>query len=170
MDVLESDRLSKPLDLATASPVIYNADATNSFAEPQPATPPPMSSPEADLASVNMQPSVTATVAIQTGLVYSSVMMLHAFPSVTQDPDDVHPEAPERISRAFIVLRENGCISRMKRIQPREVLCEEVSLIHDVGVWKGVYRSQCKSFRSVDVATAACKEASFRALAKVVRY
>lgn len=93
------------------------------------------------------EPSTAADVqmvTLHTGLVYSSVMMLHAHPTMSTKTVDQHPEGPERIAKAFQVLKENGCVKRMKRIQPREVLKDEVALIHDMGIWEGVYRSQCE--------------------------
>lgn len=94
--------------------------------------------------------SDTLIVPLHTGLVYSSIMMLHAEPVlVTREAHEGHPEAPERISRAFQVLKDNGCVKRMKRIQPREVERDEVALVHDLGVWEGVWRSQCESSMAV---------------------
>ncbi|CAO1639065.1 unnamed protein product [Sympodiomycopsis kandeliae] len=97
---------------------------------------------------------------LQTGLLYSSLMMLHAHPTLSTRPSDQHPEGPERIARAFQVLKENGCVKRMKRIQPREVLKDEVALIHDLGVWDGVYRSQFYTRHALDRVTEMFGEAS----------
>ncbi|CAO1616880.1 unnamed protein product [Parajaminaea phylloscopi] len=142
----DSDRMSKPLDLGTIPPVLYDdsedaaqppAEATTSDETPH--------GLEASHTRSSTEQTVTpnTTVALSTGLVYSAIMMLHAFPSVTPDShDDAHPEAPDRISKAFIVLKEHGCVSRMRRVQPREVLRDEVALVHESGVWEGVYRSQ----------------------------
>lgn len=127
----------KPLDLGTIPQVRHDADTAQDVA-----------------GTVNVEgvaetrttttTTTSTTIALQTGLVYSAVMMLHSYPTSTNGTEDAHPEAPERISTAFIVLKENGCTKRMKRIQPREVLKDEVALVHDGGIWEGVYRSQCK--------------------------
>lgn len=87
----------------------------------------------------------TQTTRLDTGLVYSALMMMHAYPTTDLAPDGDHPEAPERIARAFLTLKQNGCVARMKRIQPREVHKDEVALVHENGIWEGVYRSQCEA-------------------------
>lgn len=121
MDVVPS----KPLDLGTG-PSIIDEDGI------------PIIQAEAS------SQSSSSKLPLDTGLVYSTVMMLHSYPTTSVKPSDDHPEAPERISRAFIVLKENGCVQRMKRIQPRQITRDEVALIHQQGVWEGVYRSQCE--------------------------
>lgn len=87
---------------------------------------------------------------IRTGLVYSSVMMLHADP-LELDEDDYrkHPEQPERTSRIFSTLKSHGCVARMKRIPIREVQMAEVLLVHDKGIWDGVQRSAFFSHESL---------------------
>ncbi|EPQ28822.1 uncharacterized protein PFL1_03625 [Pseudozyma flocculosa PF-1] len=71
-----------------------------------------------------------------TGLVYDVLMMLHANP-VEID----HPEDPIRIHKIFSLLQQHGCVARMKRIPTREVLKDEVMLIHEAGIWDGLERS-----------------------------
>lgn len=78
----------------------------------------------------------------RTGLVYSSVMMLHAVPCFVDDEfDDHHPEKPERVSAVFDKLKKEGCVARMKRISIRDVVREEVMLIHHESMWEGVQRT-----------------------------
>ncbi|UZJ52442.1 hypothetical protein CBS101457_001762 [Exobasidium rhododendri] len=78
----------------------------------------------------------------RTGLVYSSVMMLHAKPDFLDDDEEgIHPEVPERISQIFDRLKKGGCVARMKRIPIREVKMEEVMLVHQKGMWEGVQRT-----------------------------
>ncbi|KAN0063072.1 Histone deacetylase hda1 [Thecaphora frezii] len=71
-----------------------------------------------------------------TGLVYDVLMMLHANPV-----DSDHPEDPIRIHKIFGLLQKEGCVSRMKRIPTREVLRDEVRLVHEQGIWDGLERS-----------------------------
>ncbi|PWN52426.1 Arginase/deacetylase [Violaceomyces palustris] len=71
----------------------------------------------------------------KSGILYDSLMMLHS------NPVEEHPEAPERISTIFRLLKKHGCVSRMKRIACREVIKEEVALVHDMGMWEGLERS-----------------------------
>ena len=80
----------------------------------------------------------------RTGLVYSSVMMLHAVPSFLdqeEEDEEIHPERPERISHIFDKLKQGGCVARMKRIPIREVKMEEIMLVHQRGMWEGVQRT-----------------------------
>jgi histone deacetylase 6 len=82
----------------------------------------------------------------RSGLVYSSVMMLHAVPSYLDESEEgkdieAHPERPKRISSIFDTLKKAGCVARMKRIPIRDVKMEEVMLIHQRGMWEGVQRT-----------------------------
>lgn len=74
-----------------------------------------------------------------SGILYDARMMLHS--SLV---DEEHPEAPTRISKVFQKLKSEGCVERMRRIKCREVIKEEVMLIHDEGIWEGVQRTACE--------------------------
>ncbi|SNX85548.1 related to HDA1 - histone deacetylase A [Melanopsichium pennsylvanicum] len=69
----------------------------------------------------------------RTGYVYSSDMTLHSNPI---DPE--HPERPLRIWQIYTQFKANRLFERMKKITIREVLEDEVRLVHDQGIWKGV--------------------------------
>ncbi|PWY97481.1 hypothetical protein BCV70DRAFT_166948 [Testicularia cyperi] len=73
---------------------------------------------------------------LRTGYVYDAQMMLHVNPI---DPE--HPEKPVRIWKIFKILHENNLLDRMKRVRIREVTKDEVKLVHDEGIWKGVEQS-----------------------------
>lgn len=75
----------------------------------------------------------------RTGYVFSSEMTLHTNPI---DPE--HPEKPLRIWRIYQQFQANRLFQRMKRIQIREVTEDEVKLVHDQGIWNGVFASACK--------------------------
>lgn len=84
----------------------------------------------------------TRPIIARTGLVYTSLMMLHTVPSSEDVGEtDVHPEQPERISRIFSLLKNQGCVSRMKRIPIREVTESEVTLVHKQSIWDACQRS-----------------------------
>ncbi|SPO27123.1 related to HDA1 - histone deacetylase A [Ustilago trichophora] len=72
----------------------------------------------------------------RTGYVFSSEMTLHTNPI---DPE--HPEKPLRIWRIYQQFQANRLFQRMKRIQIREVTEDEVKLVHDQGIWNGVFAS-----------------------------
>ena len=75
----------------------------------------------------------------RTGYVFSADMMLHVNPI---DPN--HPEQPLRIWEIYRKFKANKLFERMKRIPIREVLEDEVKLVHDQGIWDGVWTSACK--------------------------
>lgn len=75
----------------------------------------------------------------RTGVVFCADMMLHANPI-----DEDHPEKPLRIYKIYKKLKENRLFERMKRIPIREVTEDEVKLVHDQGIWDGVWNSACK--------------------------
>ena len=84
----------------------------------------------------------TRPIIARTGLVYTSLMMLHTVPSSEDVGEtDVHPEQPERISRIFGLLKNQGCVSRMKRIPIREATESEVTLVHKQSIWDACQRS-----------------------------
>ena len=64
--------------------------------------------------------------------IYDTRMMQHECIS------DFHPEQPSRISSIFAKLEEAGCIHRMAHIPCREVLQEEVTLVHTQRLWDTV--------------------------------
>ena len=65
------------------------------------------------------------------GYVYDKRMLLHS-------ARNGHTEAPERISRVFEMLEENGYIDLMKELPIRQVEREEVLLVHSEGLWEKV--------------------------------
>ncbi|KAI0633452.1 histone deacetylase complex protein [Trametes polyzona] len=69
--------------------------------------------------------------AYQVGYVYSNKMMSH---SCAHD----HCEQPERISRIFDILNQNGCLEKMKKLPIRRVLREEALLVHSQALWDKV--------------------------------
>ena len=69
--------------------------------------------------------------AYQVGYVYSSKMMTHSCANG-------HCEQPERISRIFDILKEHGCLARMKHLPIRRVLREEALLVHSESLWEKV--------------------------------
>jgi histone deacetylase 6 len=66
------------------------------------------------------------------GYIYDTRMMQHECIS------GFHPEQPLRISSIFAKLEEAGCIQRMVQIPCREVLQEEVTLVHTQELWDAV--------------------------------
>ncbi|TBU50538.1 histone deacetylase complex protein [Dichomitus squalens] len=76
-------------------------------------------------------PATLRESAYQVGYVYSSKMMTH---SCIRS----HCEQPERISRIFDILKQNGCLSEMKQLPIRRVLREEVLLVHSQSLWDKV--------------------------------
>ncbi|KAI0829722.1 histone deacetylase complex protein [Trametes gibbosa] len=69
--------------------------------------------------------------AYQAGYVYSSKMMAHSCVHG-------HCEQPERISRIFDILNQNGCLEKMKQLPIRRVLREEALLVHSQALWDKV--------------------------------
>lgn len=87
--------------------------------------------------------------------------MLHTtLDAATKDKDDAHPERPERISGIYNKLKRGchrnrslssadpslavvGLTHRMKQITVREVVREEVMLIHSEGHWLRVRATGC---------------------------
>ncbi|KAI0930403.1 hypothetical protein AcV5_007127 [Taiwanofungus camphoratus] len=69
---------------------------------------------------------------IQVGYVYDAKMMLHSCSR------GHHEEQPERISRIFDILKENGCLSKMRRLPIRRILREEALLVHSEALWDKV--------------------------------
>ncbi|GAA6010687.1 hypothetical protein JCM10207_005798 [Rhodosporidiobolus poonsookiae] len=89
-----------------------------------------------------------------SGFCYSARMTLHA-PLPSNDSNDPHPEQPARITGVFNKLQSGGLLARMQRIAVREVLREEVMLVHSEGHWDRVratgfqtieYLETCKEF------------------------
>ncbi|GAA6044078.1 hypothetical protein JCM8097_005022 [Rhodosporidiobolus ruineniae] len=89
-----------------------------------------------------------------SGFCYSGRMTLHA-PLPKFDNNDPHPEQPARITGIFNKLSNGGLLSRMQRVQIREVVKEEVMLVHSEGHWDRVratgfqtveYLETCKEF------------------------
>ncbi|GAA5917900.1 hypothetical protein JCM6882_003984 [Rhodosporidiobolus microsporus] len=89
----------------------------------------------------------------RSGYCYSARMTLHA--PLREEPDDRHPEQPARIVGVFNKLTTGGLLDRMQRVAVREVLREEVMLVHSEGHWDRVratgfqtveYLETCKEF------------------------
>ena len=91
-------------------------------------------------ASASTLGSQSTSDSYRTGYVFSSDMTLHANPI---DPD--HPEKPLRIWMIYQQFKANRLFARMKRIEIREVTEDEVKLVHDQGIWDGVWKTACKS-------------------------
>ena len=89
---------------------------------------PPRASPPPRAASV---PVSLREGAYQVGYVYSSKMMTHSC-------HRGHCEQPERISRIFDILKQNGCLKRMKQLPIRRVVREEALLVHTQSLWDKV--------------------------------
>lgn len=94
--------------------------------------------------SISNPNSTSSNLAIQTsnyrtGLIYSTEMMKHF-----NSNDQNHPESPERIFKIFTVLKKYGFVERMKRINIREAIKQEVALIHVNHVWEGAEASACE--------------------------
>ncbi|KAH9930390.1 histone deacetylase complex protein [Amylocystis lapponica] len=49
-----------------------------------------------------------------------------------------HEEQPERISRIFDILKDNDCLTKMRRLPIRPVLKEEALLVHTEALWDKV--------------------------------
>ena len=76
-------------------------------------------------------PTTLRESAYQVGYVYSSKMMTHSCANG-------HCEQPERISRIFDILREHGCLAKMKQLPIRRVVREEALLVHSQSLWEKV--------------------------------
>ncbi|GAA5848824.1 hypothetical protein JCM8547_006356 [Rhodosporidiobolus lusitaniae] len=91
---------------------------------------------------------------LASGYCYSGRMTLHA-PLPRYDSNDPHPEQPARITGIYQKLQDGGLLTRMQRVAVREVLREEVMLVHSEGHWDRVratgfqtveYLETCKEF------------------------
>ena len=99
--------------------------------DPAPAAPTvaaPAPEPRPRAASV---PATLRDAAFQVGYVYSSKMMTHSC-------HRGHCEQPERISRIFDILKQNGCLGRMRQLPIRRVIREEALLVHSQSLWDKV--------------------------------
>ncbi|GAA5999704.1 uncharacterized protein JCM10292_003708 [Rhodotorula paludigena] len=92
---------------------------------------------------------------LPSGFCYSARMTLHAPLPRTVNENDPHPEQPARIQGIFNKLSNGGLLARMIRVPVREVLREEVMLVHSEGHWDRVratgfqtieYLETCKEF------------------------
>ena len=116
----------------TAVPDGMDVDGASS-AEAAPTFKVPSDPPRTRAASV---PATLRENAYQVGYVYSSKMMTH---SCIRD----HCEQPERISRIFDILKQNGCLAEMKQLPIRRVLREEALLVHSQSLWDKVLALHC---------------------------
>lgn len=66
-----------------------------------------------------------------TGYCYDSAMTLHAQQGIDpDDPDEHHPEKPQRITCIRAILAMNRLLERMQQIPIRLVRKNEVMLVH----------------------------------------
>ncbi|GAA5844933.1 hypothetical protein JCM11251_007273 [Rhodosporidiobolus azoricus] len=89
---------------------------------------------------------------VPSGYCYSARMTLHS--PIKHDENDPHPEQPARIVGVYNKLQSNGLIGRMTRVAVREVLREEVMLVHSEGHWD---RVRATGFQSIEYLET-CKE------------
>ncbi|BGP49310.1 Histone deacetylase hda1 [Rhodotorula kratochvilovae] len=92
---------------------------------------------------------------VPSGFCFSARMTLHAPLPRTVNENDPHPEQPARITGIYNKLLNNGLVAKMVRVPVREVLREEVMLVHSEGHWDRVratgfqtieYLETCKEF------------------------
>ncbi|BGP17393.1 hypothetical protein JCM10213_001854 [Rhodosporidiobolus nylandii] len=90
-----------------------------------------------------------------SGYCYAKEMTLHAPLRKFDVPNDRHPEQPARIVGIRNKLSDEGLLDRMQLIRVREVVREEVMLVHSEGHWDRVratgfqtieYLETCKEF------------------------
>ncbi|CAE6428524.1 unnamed protein product [Rhizoctonia solani] len=68
---------------------------------------------------------------LRTGYCYDSAMTLHTQQGIDpDDPDEHHPEKPQRITCIRAILAINGLLERMQQIPIRLVRTNEVMLVH----------------------------------------
>ncbi|GAA5989512.1 hypothetical protein JCM11641_005556 [Rhodosporidiobolus odoratus] len=91
----------------------------------------------------------------RSGYCYAKQMTLHAPLAKFDTDDDRHPEQPARILGIHRKLENGGLLSRMQQVAVREVVREEVMLVHSEGHWDRVratgfqtieYLETCKEF------------------------
>ena len=124
------------------APAAHNGMDVDVDGQPDPAPDPAPAAPTAAAPVPEPRPraaSVPATLrdaAFQVGYVYSSKMMTHSC-------HRGHCEQPERISRIFDILKQNGCLAEMKQLPIRRVLREEALLVHSQSLWDKVLALHC---------------------------
>ncbi|KPV74546.1 uncharacterized protein RHOBADRAFT_54352 [Rhodotorula graminis WP1] len=91
---------------------------------------------------------------VPSGFCFSARMTLHAPLPRTVNENDPHPEQPARITGIYNKLLNGGLVARMVRVPVREVLREEVMLVHSEGHWD---RVRATGFQTIDYLET-CKE------------
>lgn len=71
----------------------------------------------------------------RSGYVFDSLMENHR---PYTDPDNGHPEQPQRIRRIYETLRSNKLLARMKQLSARAVTRDEATLVHSYAHWDSV--------------------------------
>lgn len=89
----------------------------------------------------------------RTGYIFDVEMKAHR--PVTE-VDEGHPEGPERITGIYDILRKNGLLARMRRLDIRRVTFEEACLVHSVDHWNNV-QSIAGSYSKVVYGGSHCK-------------
>lgn len=74
----------------------------------------------------------------QVGYVYDSRMLMHSCLSG-------HPEQPARISNIHNLLKDEGLLSKMRKLPIREAERDEILLVHSEHLWDKVMAISSKS-------------------------